>query len=258
MTAPTFRPCLVIPVYDHERAIGGTLDGLRTHDLPCFLVDDGSSVDCAAVLDALAQTESTWVRLLRLTPNQGKGAAVMAGFEAAAAAGFTHGLQFDADGQHNADDVPRLLALAQQHPRALVTGIPQYDDSVPKSRLYGRYVTHVWVWINTLSLHIRDSMLGFRVYPLASALQVWRTQTVGRRMDFDTEIMVRMFWEGTEVLSLPTRVTYPADGVSHFDVLRDNLRISRMHARLFVGMLWRLPRLLWRRLQPRPTVEIRS
>src|SRR3546814_9671128 len=98
--------------------------------------------------------------------------------------------------------------------------------SVPKSRLYGRYITHVWVWINTLSLRIRDSMLGFRVYPLAITLQIWRTQHVGRRMDFDTEIMVRLFWADVDVLSLPTRVTYPSDGVSHFDVWRDNLRIS--------------------------------
>lgn len=254
MDASRFKPCLVIPVYDHEQAIAGTLAGLRGHGLHCYLVDDGSHAACAAVLDALAQAESGWVSLLRLNPNQGKGAAVMAGFAAAQAAGYTHGVQFDADGQHTAADVPRLLALAAQHPEALVTGIPQYDASIPKSRLYGRYVTHVWVWINTLSLHIRDSMLGFRVYPLGAALRIWNTQTVGRRMDFDTEIMVRLYWEGTAVVQMPTRVTYPVDGVSHFDVLRDNLRISRMHARLFAGMLWRLPRLLWRRLtlEPRP------
>lgn len=246
-----FKPCLVIPVYDHEHAIAGTLAGLRRHGLPCYLVDDGSSASCAAVLRRLAIEEAAWVTLLTLTPNQGKGAAVMAGFAAALTAGYSHGVQFDADGQHDADDVPRLLALASAHPDTLVTGIPRYDASVPKSRLYGRYVTHVWVWINTLSLRIRDSMLGFRVYPLAAALQVWNTQTVGRRMDFDTEIMVRMYWQGTDVLSLPTRVTYPADGVSHFDVWRDNLRISRMHARLFAGMLLRLPQLLWRRLAPR-------
>ncbi|MFP5307324.1 MAG: glycosyltransferase family 2 protein, partial [Gammaproteobacteria bacterium] len=80
----------------------------------------------------------------------------------------------------------------------------------------------------------------------------------GRRMDFDTEIMVRLFWDGTDVISMPTRVTYPADGVSHFDVLRDNLRISRMHARLFAGMLLRLPQLLAQRLGARRrTLEAR-
>nr|WP_211213508.1 glycosyltransferase family 2 protein [Solimonas variicoloris] len=243
-----FRPCVVVPVYDHEGAIAATLAQLRPHGLPCYLVDDGSHAPCARELDRLAAEQRDWLQLIRLPVNSGKGAAVMAGFERAAADGYSHALQFDADGQHNAGDVPRLLALAAAHPDALVTGIPLYDASVPKSRLYGRYVTHAWVWINTLSLRIKDSMLGFRVYPLAATLRVWRTQHVGRRMDFDTEIMVRLFWDGIDVLSLPTRVTYPSDGVSHFDVLRDNLRISRMHARLFVGMLWRAPRLLWRKL----------
>lgn len=250
-----FKPCIVVPVFDHEGAIAGTVASLAPHGLATFLVDDGSHAPCAQELDRLASEHPAWLRLVRLTPNQGKGAAVMAGFEAAAAAGFSHAVQIDADGQHDASDIPRLLDAARAHPRALVTGIPQYDASVPRSRLYGRYVTHVWVWINTLSLRIRDSMLGFRVYPLPAALQVWRTQPVGRRMDFDTEIMVRMFWDGVDVISLPTRVTYPADGVSHFDVLRDNLRISRMHARLFLGMLWRLPRLLGRKLVGRPALE---
>ena len=48
---------------------------------------------------------------------------------------------------------------------------------------------------------------------------------------------------------LPTRVHYPADGVSHFRLWRDNLLISGMHARLFGGMLLRAPALLWRRRQ---------
>ena len=47
---------------------------------------------------------------------------------------------------------------------------------------------------------------------------------------------------------LPTRVVYPEGGISHFKGLRDNLLISRMHARLFFGMLARSPALVWRRL----------
>jgi hypothetical protein len=58
---------------------------------------------------------------------------------------------------------------------------------------------------------------------------------------------VRLHWRGVAIRNLPTRVRYPSDGVSHFDVLRDNIRISRMHARLFSGMLLRLPRLLARK-----------
>jgi glycosyltransferase involved in cell wall biosynthesis len=245
------KACFVIPFYRHEGAIAATLAAVKPHGLPCFLVDDGSGRQADTLLTELAARESGWLTLLRLSPNRGKGAAVMAGIEAATRAGFSHALQLDADGQHNTADIPRLLEIASAHPTALVTGVAQYDASVPRSRLYGRYVTHVWVWINTLSFRIRDSMCGFRVYPVAPALAAWRGMRWGRRMDFDTEILVRMFWAGVPVLGVPTHVTYPADGVSHFDLWRDNLRISWMHARLFVGMLWRMPWLLARRVAGR-------
>jgi glycosyltransferase involved in cell wall biosynthesis len=234
------KPCIIVPVFNHERAIGATVAGLKRFGLPCYLVDDGSKPEAARVLDELAARE-TWMRLLRHERNRGKGAAVMTGFEAAQADGYTHAVQIDADGQHDLNDLPRLLALSAANPRAVVSGIPVYDSSVPKSRLYGRYVTHVWVWINTWSTEIRDSMCGFRIYPLAATLRLCRRVYISRRMGFDTDILVRLWWRRVPLLQLPTRVTYPSDGVSHFDLWRDNLRISGMHARLFLGMLLRLP-----------------
>ena len=110
---------------------------------------------------------------------------------------------------------------------------------MPRSRQYGRYLTHVWVWINTLSFEIRDSMCGLRVYPLAPTCAIWRAHASGARMDFDTEIMVRLHWSGVRIIAMPTQVTYPRDGVSHFKMLKDNVYISWMHTRLFFGMLWR-------------------
>lgn len=59
-------------------------------------------------------------------------------------------------------------------------------------------------------------------------------------MDFDTEVMVRLYWQGNDSHFVATRVTYPADGLSHFDALKDNCRISWMHTRLFLGMLPRI------------------
>src|SRR5262249_59137376 len=46
-------------------------------------------------------------------------------------------------------------------------------------------------------------------------------------------------WEGLPIINVPTWVTYPRDGVSHFRLWRDNLRISGTHTRLVLGMLWR-------------------
>ena len=245
-TAP-YRPVAVIPVYNHPATIGAMVAGVRGHGLPCLLVDDGSEPGCAAVLDALAASVPG-VTLVRLPVNQGKGGAMMAGLREALRLGYTHALQIDADGQHTTGDIPTFIALSQASPGAVVCGTPVYDRSVPKGRLYGRYLTHVWVWINTLSLDIRDSMCGFRVYPLGPTVAVLDSARIGRRMDFDSEILVRMHWRGVPFVHQPTAVTYPRDGISHFRGLEDNVLISRMHARLFFGMLLRLPVLLWRKV----------
>lgn len=244
----------IIPVYNHPDTMADMLRGVLASGQDCIVVDDGSDARCAAVLDALAADHAARVELLRLAQNQGKGAAMIAGMRRAQQRGFTHAVQIDADGQHATADIPAFAALSRQHPQAMVCGAPVYDHSVPKSRLYGRYATHVWVWINTLSLDIRDSMCGFRVYPLAASLRAWDSAHIGRRMEFDTEILVRMHWQGVPFVTQRTRVTYPQDGLSHFRMLRDNLLISKMHARLFVGMLLRSPLLLWRKLTGRRAV----
>jgi glycosyltransferase involved in cell wall biosynthesis len=244
----SFRPAVLIPVYNHEHAIGATLDAVLAHDCNVLLVDDGCDETCARVLVELGERHSDRVKLLRLEQNGGKGAAVKAGLRALLANGFSHGLQVDADGQHDVDDLPRLLEAARQHPCSLVSGYPEFDASVPRMRLYGRYLTHIWVWINTLSFDIRDTMCGFRVYPLAAVVAMLEQEPCGDRMDFDPEVMVRWHWRGGRVIGIPTRVSYPLDGVSHFDVCRDNLRITRMHTRLFFGMLLRLPVILGRRI----------
>lgn len=242
-----FKPCAVIPVFNHERTLPQVVAALLAEDLPCVLVDDGSSPAAATVVDQLAEHPS--VHLYRHTINQGKGAAVCSGLREAARLGFSHALQVDADGQHDLSRVGLFLDRACQAPEALICGYPQYDASVPKGRLYGRYLTHVWVWINTLSLSIRDSMCGFRVYPLVLTLALIDSEPLGSRMDFDTEILVRLHWRAQPMVWLPTRVHYPAGGISHFRLWHDNLLISGMHARLFGGMLLRAPALLWRRWQ---------
>ncbi len=249
-TAPPFTPCLLIPCYNHGPALLDTLQALaRSHpllQLPCIVVDDGSDAMTAELLDSLP-ARYPGLQLVRHAVNRGKGAAVITGLQQAAALGFSHALQLDADGQHDLGDLPALLALAQQTPQALISGAPVYDASAPAGRRYGRYLTHVWVWIETASLEIQDSMCGYRVYPLAAVMALLQQVQPGLRMDFDIEIMVRLYWAGVPVRFLPTRVHYPANGLSHFDVWRDNLRISWMHTRLVTERLLGWPQRWWRR-----------
>jgi len=237
--------CVIIPVYNHPDTISQTLLEVRQRGLPVVLVDDGSEPVCAALLKQHAEADSQ-VYLTRLAENSGKGAAVKAGLLRAEELGFRRALQIDADGQHNPEDIPHLIALSDDNPGAIISGMPEYDDSVPRLRFYSRYLTHVWVWINTLSLKIHDSMCGFRVYPVAPVCQLIRSQYLGNRMDYDTEVLVKWFWQGGRVVQTKTRVRYPQDGISHFRGFEDNWLITRMHARLFFGMLRRLPGLLCR------------
>nr|WP_298689266.1 glycosyltransferase family 2 protein [uncultured Dongia sp.] len=242
-----FRPCAIIPSHNHARAVPEIIAALQARGLPVFVIDDGSDAKIRAALASLHDPINQ-ISVVRLEPNLGKGAAVGHGFQLAMAAGYTHALQIDADGQHDLAALPALLRLAGEHRDALITGVPIYDRSVPLGRAIGRYVTHVWVWIETLSLQIGDSMCGFRIYPLVSVAKLYADgETVGRRMDFDTEIMVRLFWRGVLVIEHQVAVTYPAGNTSNFDLWGDNLRITAMHTRLFFGMLKRLPSILGRR-----------
>jgi predicted LPLAT superfamily acyltransferase len=244
-----FSLAAVVPVFNHETAVVGVLDALAERGLFCFLVDDGSSEACRSALERLSLARPSGVALLRLSVNQGKGAAVMAGARAAHARGFSHVLQVDADGQHDLNDLPLFSALAQEHPTSVICGAPRFDASVPFARKYGRLLTSVWVWINCLSLAIEDALCGYRVYPLPALVSVLDAARLGRRMDFDPEVLVRLSWAGAGVLNVPTHVSYPTDGLSHFRMLRDNWLISLMHARLFFGMLPRAPGLIARKLR---------
>lgn len=232
-----FRPIIVIPVYDHGQVIEEVTRALATPETPVVLVDDGSHEECARVLDAVAATVPH-VSLVRHAKNQGKGAGVMTGFDFARNAGYTHVLQIDADGQHDPAEVDGFLKDAREHPDSVICGYPVYDETVPKSRLYGREITNFWVRVNTGSNTIKDSMCGLRVYPVAAVIPIINGRKMSRRMEFDIEIMVCLVRSGVSLINHPAHVHYPRDGVSHFHALKDNVLISKTHARLFLEKLF--------------------
>ena len=243
MSESGFRPIVLIPVYDHESCLAAIATALRAKDLPVLLVDDGSHASCAQEAARVAAV-TPGVFHVRHAVNGGKGAAVVTGFETAANLGFTHVLQIDADGQHDLGAVDAFLDAGRARPEVMICGAPVYDDSVPAARLNGRKISNWWVHVNSVSTAVQDALCGFRVYPLAAVLPLLKREHVGKRMDFDVEILVRLLWQGTLIENHPVHVTYPQDGVSHFDMVRDNIKISLMHTRLFFGMLRRLPKLL--------------
>jgi glycosyltransferase involved in cell wall biosynthesis len=237
----------LIPHYNHSFAVEKVIGALREAGLEVLVVDDASD---ATHRERLIRMAGPAVRVLHRDVNGGKGAAVLDGLRTAWLNGFTHILQIDADGQHDTGDIPRLLAEAKAHPEAIVTAIPLFDADAPRSRVLGHGFAAFWVGIETLSFRPPDTMCGFRVYPLRPVLALLGCYRPGRRMSFDVEVLVRSNWDGIEIRQLPSRVSYPVDGVSHLRPFRDNLLITLTHVRLLAGMLLRLPKLAARRYRP--------
>lgn len=249
MLAENINLCAIIPVYNHPDKLEYLVERLSELNLPIIMVDDGSAADCREILQLLVKENSN-VKMQTHLVNLGKGAAIKTGINMAQKIGFSHALQIDADAQHDLNDIPHFVESMKRHPDALIAGYPLYDETIPRSRYYGRYVSHIWVWINTLSMSIKDSMCGFRVYPVPQSWQLINEEKLGNRMEYDIEFIVRWYWAGQPLVQIPTKVIYPEHGLSHFRLLNDNCLISWMHARLFFGMLLRLPRLLKSRRRP--------
>jgi glycosyltransferase involved in cell wall biosynthesis len=245
MSGEGFRPCAIIPVYNHGSTAGAVAAALEAEGLPIILVDDGSDAGTKDRLSEIAEGVPRCT-LFTLPENRGKGAAVSFGFRQAAAAGYTHALQVDADGQHDLADVPAFIRTARERPDALVSGAPIFDSSIPPARRIGRKLTVFMVAVETLSRDIPEAMCGFRVYPLAAVLALLSRRSLSPRMGFDIEVLVRLHWRGVGLCFLPTRVIYPPGGLSNFRMVRDNLGITLVHTRLCLGMVARLPLLLTR------------
>lgn len=242
---------VLIPSYNPGPKVLATVRAALAQWSPVWVVVDGSTDGSAESLRALAG-EVAGLTVIVLPENRGKGAAVLEGITRAAAAGFTHALTMDSDGQHPADLIPSFMAASQQQPAAMVLGKPVFAADAPALRVNGRKVSNGWANLETLWMGIGDSLYGFRVYPIAPLMRVMQGNRWMRRFDFDPEAVVRLCWAGVRPLNLDAPVRYfRADegGVSHFRYLRDNTLLTWMHTRLFLGFVLRLPVLIWRRLQ---------
>jgi glycosyltransferase involved in cell wall biosynthesis len=249
--APPASPShlVLIPSYNTGPKLFETVAEARANWNPVWIVIDGSTDGTGAELQRRT-ADDPGVRVLLLPENQGKGAAILAGLQAAAASGFTHALTMDADGQHEAAAIPRFMTASQKDPGAVILGVPIFDASAPRLRVVGRRVSNWWANLETLWLGIADSLCGFRVYPVGDLRAVMEKSRWMRRFDFDVEAAVRLTWRGLGLVNKPVAVRYfrPEEGgVSHFRYGRDNLLLAGMHARLMLGFLLRLPALLLRR-----------
>ncbi len=242
------RYCIVIPAYNCGEIIISVIDKIVPLGYPVVIVNDGSNELTTSVLKDIDAKQSD-VTVVHREINGGKGAAVKDGIRWAHTNGFSHALQVDSDGQHNLDDIPKFIETSQKSENSMILGAPVFSEEAPLGRKIGRKISVFWVHLETLSTAIQDPLFGFRVYPVEPAFQLIEKRYIGNFMEFDPEIAVKLYWKGLSVINIPSKVTYDDSIPSHFNMLKDNLRISFMHSRLFSEMLFRIAPLLWRKLK---------
>lgn len=244
---------VLIPSYNPGPKVFETVREARRFWAPVWVVVDGSDDGTPEKLLELARRDPQ-LRVFVLPRNCGKGSAVLHGARIAAEQGFTHILTMDSDGQHPASLIPQFMARSHAQPRAMVLGIPVFDESAPSIRVKGRKISNWWADVETVNGGIVDTLYGFRVYPIADLIAVMRWQPWMRRFDFDPEAAVRLVWRGVKPINIPAPVKYlkPEEGgVSHFNYFRDNCLLTWMHTRLVLESVVRLPFLLWRKARAR-------
>lgn len=233
---------VLIPSYNPGPRLMATVASVLAHWSPVWIVDDGSTDESTAAARELAARDPR-VRLIIRPRNGGKGAAVATGVAEALAAGFTHVLTLDADGQHPVDHIGPFMAASVAQPAALVLGRPVFGPEVPLERLHGRKLSVGLARLEILGPGIDDPLFGFRVYPAAVLQRALASTRRARGFDFDPEVAVRMFWAGVPTLNLAAPCRYFSKvegGVSHFNYLRDNLKLIWLHTRLLTQLLlWR-------------------
>ncbi|MDA7418198.1 glycosyltransferase family 2 protein [Xenophilus arseniciresistens] len=258
MSAEPSRTHLVlIPSYNTGEGLFSTVAAARAQWNPVWVVIDGSTDGTGERLAAQA-AQDDGLRVFVLPHNQGKGAAVLHGLQAAQAEGFSHVLAMDSDGQHPASLIPAFMQQSLQRPDTMVLGRPVFDASAPLLRVRGRRISNGWTQLETLFAGIGDSLYGFRVYPIGALIAVMRAQPWMRRFDFDTEAVVRLAWRGVKPLNIDAPVKYltaEEGGVSHFRYGRDNVLLTWMHTRLMIEFVLRLPVLLWRKVRGLPPFQ---
>jgi glycosyltransferase involved in cell wall biosynthesis len=236
----SFRPAVVAPTFNNAGTLGEILARLEVLGLPIFVVNDGSTDRTADILSRW-QSGGEGRHVCVHRSNRGKAAALRSGFEAAHAAGFSHAVTIDTDGQLPPEDIPAILAAAAACPAALVLGARDEcaRDYPVRSRL-GRRVSNLLVrW--ECGQQVLDSQCGLRVYPLTLARAA---QCRAEHFGFETEIIVRAAWEGRPIASVPVSCRYFAASqrVSHFRPWRDSFRAVAMHLRLLAESMRIKPR----------------
>ena len=209
--------CILIPAYNAEQTIGPVVRECAGLGYQVVVVDDGSLDDTAGIVAGFA------VSLVRHEVNRGKGRALRTGFQWALDHGFDAVVTLDADGQHDASAVPRLVAAAVAGgvDIMIASRFSQFEEMAGSRKTWNRF--GVWCMRKRTGFEISDSQSGFRYY----SGRLLRSLSLGAEgYDLEMEILMKAWRTGFTIASLPVAARV-ADGraTSHYRPFRDTWNI---------------------------------
>ena len=226
MTYDRHNIAVIIPALNERLRIREVVEGALRHADRVIVIDDGSDDGTGEAVGDLAIT------LLRHETRQGKGASLRDGFAEALRQGVAAAISMDGDGQHSAEDIPRLLAAANRRPGWIVIGARLRKRA--NQPLYRRLANEFGDWGIAwgTGYKVADSQSGQRLYP-ANVCALAGTGIPGEDFVFEAQILMSAAQElGTRCVSVPIEARYnqvhgaPDFRPSHFRPLRDLWRIT--------------------------------
>jgi glycosyltransferase involved in cell wall biosynthesis len=229
--AQTTDLLILIPAFNEAQRVAPVIAGALPHG-PVLVVDDGSADETVAVAEAAGAA------VLRQPENQGKGAALRAGFRQALDAGCAAIITLDADGQHDPAEIPAFLAAWRETQADLIIGERSFRQ-MPWLRRVANLLGY-WSFSWAVGRNVRDNQSGYRLLSQRMMAAVLDSDEDG--FEFEVEAIVTCVRRRYRLEHVPIRTIY-GDEPSHID--------NREHLTNFIRLLWRTRRAVPRDLRRR-------
>ncbi len=238
---------MCIPTYNNDKTLRAVIEGVLVYTDQLLIINDGATDTTAAILAEYVDR----LTILTFPTNRGKGVALRAGFDKAAALGYEYMITIDSDGQHFPDDIPVFIQALAAHdapePLLLIGSRNMKDPSVPGKSSFGNRFSNFWYYVET-GIRLEDTQSGFRLYPIP---EIAKLRLFTTKFELEIEVIVKLAWRGVVVRTIPIKVLYdPSERVSHFRPFQDFTRISILNTWLvLLTLVYYLPKRLLQRVQ---------